>query len=346
MSDSRKKIIGALQKLTFHQNLTEQETYELFEFVLSGELSDVQIAGLMVGLAVKGETFEELAGAGRGMRDHSQKIKAVGSPIVDLIGTGNDVQHTFNVSTVASMVVAGAGCTVAKHGSASIKEVCSSAGVLEACGYDLDAPPEKVEECIAKIGVGFMFSATFHKAFRKTNMINHELGIRTIFNMLAPLGNPAGADCMVVGVFAGELTEKFAAALRNLGVTSAMVVYGHDGMDEISVTSPTRITELRNGTIRTYNIRPEIYFKGEAPSDISDLAGGTPEENAATLRGILEGRIRGIRRDIVLINAAAALYAAGKVNDLHGGIDMAREVIDSGAARKKFEQMIEFMKKT
>ncbi|MDR3108383.1 MAG: anthranilate phosphoribosyltransferase [Planctomycetaceae bacterium] len=342
----RQKVVQALQKLSLRQNLTEQETFELFCYEFEGKLSEVQLAGLVVGLAVKGETFEELAGAGRSLRTYAHKIRITGSPIVDIIGTGNDVQRTFNVSTIASIVVAGAGCTVAKHGCMLVRDACSSADVLESCGYNMTATPEKVEECIAKVGLGFMLSSVFQSGLHNVNKVSVDLGIRTIFNMLAPLGNPAGADSMVVGVFSGELTEKFAAALRNLGVKAALVVYGHDGMDEISISAPTRITELCDGKIRSYNIRPEMYFKGAEPVSPQDLAGGTQEENAQTLRGILNGQIQGVKRNIVLINAAAGLYVAGKVNDLHEGIDMARYVIDNGLAYKKFEQMIEFMKKT
>ncbi|HBT76060.1 MAG TPA: anthranilate phosphoribosyltransferase [Planctomycetaceae bacterium] len=335
----------ALVKIVRRKNLTEAESYVLFQQTISETTPETLVAGLLAGLAVKGETFEELAGAAKALRAQAAKIHVADSPVVDLCGTGGGTYHTFNISTTASFVVAGAGCVVAKHGNVTIGGQCGSADVLAACGFNLDAEPKVVEECIAAVGIGFMCAPKFHTAFQRTYALRRRLGIRTIFNMLGPLVNPAGADCMIVGVFAGELTEMFARALRTLGVTSAMVVYGHDGMDEITVTAPTRITELRNDEIRTYNLRPEVYFPGEKKAEPEDLRGGGPQENATLLRGILDGSIGGPARNIVLLNAAAAIVAAGKAADWREGVAMARHSIKSGFALEKLESMIAFSRR-
>lgn len=340
-SSSVPELFGeALRKIVRRKNLAEAESYELFEHILDGAANESIIAGLLVGLAVKGETFEELAGAAKALRNRAPKVAVPGSPVLDICGTGCDPVQTFNISTTAALVAAGAGCLVAKHGNAAIYGPCGSADVLGACGINLKADRVSVETCLAECGIGFLSTAMFHRSFQQTQGLRRELGIRTIFNLLSPLANPASADCMLVGVFAGELTEMFARALRMMGVVSATVVYGHDGMDEVTICAPTRITELRDGTIRTYNLRPELYFPEDPPATIDDLAGGSAEENARTLRGILDGSLHGPRRNIVLLNAAVALATAGKAADFREGINIARNAIDSGAAIAKLDALV------
>jgi anthranilate phosphoribosyltransferase len=333
-------IQTTLKKIIAGQTLTEEETAKVFDEILSGELTDVQIAGLVAALATRGETYRELAGAARAMRAKANRIQVMGSPVVDIVGTGGDGLDTFNVSTVSALVVAGAGAVVAKHGNRSVSSKCGSADVLEACGVNLDVAPEVVEEAIATIGVGFMFAPKFHGAMRHAVTPRKELGVRTIFNMLGPLTNPAGAGCMLVGVFAPELTEMFAEALRSMGTPRALIVHGEDGMDEITVTGSTRVTELHDDMLKTYDIRPETYFGDVALAE--ELAGGVVQENAQILRGILSAEISGAKRHIVLLNAGAALLAAGKTRTLEGGIEMAAESIDSGRALEKLEELAAF----
>jgi anthranilate phosphoribosyltransferase len=330
-------IPTTLKKIIAGETLTEEETANIFDEILSGNWTPVQIAGLITALATRGETYQELAGAARAMRAKASRIQVMGSPVVDIVGTGGDGLDTFNVSTVSALVVAGAGVVVAKHGNRSVSSKCGSADVLEACGVNLDVAPEVVEETIATIGIGFMFAPKFHGAMRHAVGPRKELGVRTIFNMLGPLTNPAGAGCMVVGVFAPELTEMFAEALRTMGTPRALVVHGEDGMDEITMTGSTRVTELNDGVLKTYDIQPETYF-GEAALE-QELAGGVIQENAKILRGILSAEISGAKRHIVLLNAGAALYAADKTDTLAGGIEMAAESIDSGRALEKLEEL-------
>jgi anthranilate phosphoribosyltransferase len=307
--------------------------------VLTGKATEAQIGAMMAALATKGETFEELAGAAGAMRQNARRIQAMGSPVVDTCGTGGDGAHTFNISTTTAFVVAGAGVTVAKHGNRSVSSKCGSADVLEALGVKLDTPPEIVEEAIHEVGIGFMFAPLYHSAMKYAIKPRQELGIRSIFNMLGPLTNPASAGCQLLGVFAPQLTEMFAQALRLLGGQSAMVVHGHDGLDEISVCAPTRVSELKDGMVRTYDIDPMPYFGQLA--DPEEMAGGDAEVNAAITRDILSGSA-GARRNVVLINAGAALQAAGKADDLRAGIEMAAAVIDDGKATEKLDALVQY----
>lgn len=336
---------AALLKIVRCINLPEKESYELFQGMVDGRAPDTVIAGLLTGLAVKGETYEELAGAARALRARAAKIHVAAPVVVDICGTGGDIRRTFNISTAAALVAAGAGAVVAKHGNPAIALHCGSTDILEVCGVDIQASPETIERCIAVHGIGFMPATTFHAPFRTTLPIRRALGIRTIFNMLGPLVNPAGANCVILGVFSGELTEMVARTLRTLSVASAMVVYGHDGMDEISIFAPTRITELRNEEIRTYNLDPRIYFPGEPPGTFDELCVDRTEENVRILRGVLDGTITGACRNIVLLNAGAALYMAGLAPDPREGIRQARTAIDSGAAIGKLDALIEFTRR-
>lgn len=328
-----------LSSIIQRKDLNENQMAEVMEEIFSGRATDAMIGALMGALATKGETFEELAGAARVMRNVARRIEASASPVVDTCGTGGDGANTFNISTTTAFVVAGCGLTVAKHGNRSVSSKCGSADVLEALGVKLDVDPEIVEEAIATIGIGFLFAPLYHSAMKHAIKARQEVGVRSIFNMLGPLTNPASASCQLLGVFAPELTEMFAQALNLLGVKKALVVHGHDGLDEISICAATRVSELDQGTVRTYDIYPEHYFGQHADPD--SLKGGTVEENAAITRKILDGE-KGAPRDVVVINSAGALMAAGKVDDLKAGIEMAEAAIDSGAAADKLKGLIEY----
>jgi anthranilate phosphoribosyltransferase len=258
---------------------------------------------------------------------------------VDTCGTGGDRAQTFNISTTAAFVVAGCGVTVAKHGNRSVSSRSGSADLLEALGVRLDVPPELVEEAVNEVGIGFLFAPLFHGAMRHAAKARKETGFRSIFNMLGPLTNPAGANCQLLGVFAPELTEMFAQALRLLGAKRAFVVHGQDGLDEITVCAPTRVSELKDGMIRTYDISPEQLLGRTA--DPGELRGGGPAENAAITRAIFAGE-KGPKRDIIVLNGAAALMAAGRAGDFTEGIRLAEEAIDSGAAAAKLDGLVRF----
>ena len=328
-----------LGKIIQRNDLTEAQMSQMITDIFSGNITDAQIGAMMAALATKGETFEELAGAARAMRRKALRIQTSTGTVVDTCGTGGDGAHTFNISTTTSFVVAACGVTVAKHGNRSVSSQCGSADLLEALGVKLDTAPEIVEEAVQDIGIGFLFAPLYHGAMRFAAKARKEVGLRSIFNMLGPLTNPAGANCQLLGVYAPELTEMFAHALQLLGAKRAFVVHGHDGLDEISVCAPTRVSELKDGLIRTYDISPEQFFSEQA--EPADLLGGNPEENAQITRNILNGE-KGPKRNVVLINAAAALVAAGQAEDLKQGIRMAETAIDDGAAANKMEALIKY----
>lgn len=328
-----------LSRIVNRKNLNEEQMSQMITEIFSGNVTDSQIGAMMAALATKGETFEELAGAARAMRRKALRIQTSADTVIDTCGTGGDGAHTFNISTTTSFVVAACGVTVAKHGNRSVSSQCGSADLLETLGVKLDTPPEIVEEAVLDIGIGFLFAPLYHGAMRYAAKARKEVGLRSIFNMLGPLTNPAGANCQLLGVYAPELTEMFAHALQLLGAKRAFVVHGHDGLDEISVCAPTRVSELKDGLIRTYDISPEQFFSELA--EPADLLGGNPEENAQITRNILNGEM-GPKRNVVLINAAAALVAAGKAEDLGQGIRMAETAIDEGAASQKMEALIKF----
>jgi anthranilate phosphoribosyltransferase len=320
-------------------NLSQDKMSSMIDEVFSGQLSDTQIAAMMAALATKGETYEELAGAARTMRRKAMRIQTTAATVVDTCGTGGDSSNTFNISTTTAFVVAGCGVTVAKHGNRSVSSKCGSADVLETLGIKLDTAPEIVEEAVDELGIGFLFAPLYHGAMRHAAKARQEVGIRSIFNMLGPLTNPAAANCQLIGVYAPELTEMFAQALNMLGTRRALVVHGHDGLDEISICAPTRVSELDDGRIRTYDIHPEQFFGDMA--DPEDIAGGDPAVNAEITQSILSGK-KGACRDIVLINTAGALVAAGKADDIRQGIQLAADSIDNGNALKKLNALIQF----
>lgn len=327
-----------LQKLVDRTSLTRAEITLVFDEIMAGRMTPAQMGGFLIALRIKGETVDEIAGAAASLRRHSVLIDTGGVQVVDTCGTGGDGLKTFNISTAAAFVVAGAGVPVAKHGNRAMSSQCGSADVLAALGVNLEAPPEQVAECIRGIGIGFLFAQKLHPAMKHAAVPRRELGVRTIFNMLGPLANPAGARGQLLGVFAPELTEPFAMVLRDLGSKRALVVHGMDGMDEITVTTTTRITELRNGRIETREFDP-LPFIGETYA-LSELAGGTPETNAEILRGVLSCGRKGACRDIVLLNAAAGIMAGGKADDFREALNLARESLDGGRAMEKLDALV------
>jgi anthranilate phosphoribosyltransferase len=328
-----------LAKIISRTDLNETEMSQMITEIFSGDITDAQVGAFMAALATKGETFEELAGAAKAMRRKALRIQSSATTVVDTCGTGGDGAKTFNISTTTAFVVAGCGVTVAKHGNRSVSSQCGSADLLESLGVNLNTVPEIVEEAVQEIGIGFLFAPLYHSAMRYAANARKEVGLRSIFNMLGPLTNPAAANCQLLGVYAPELTEMFARALQLLGTKRAFVVHGHDGLDEISVCAPTRVSELSDGLIRTYDISPEQFFGEQA--DPESLVGGTPDENAEITRKILGGE-KGPKRDVVLLNTSAALVAAGKAEDFKAGISLAEAAIDDGAATDKLKSLIRF----
>ena len=331
-----------LARIIAGKDLDEEQMAAMIDAIFSGEITDAQIGAFMAALATKGETFTELAGAARAMRRRAARIQATAPVVVDTCGTGGDAAGSFNISTTCAFVVAACGVTVAKHGNRSVSSQCGSADLLEALGVVIDADPEITEEALDEIGIGFLFAPRYHGAMRHAMRARREVGLRSIFNMLGPLTNPAGANCQLLGVFAPQLTEMFAQALRLLGTRHAFVVHGHEGLDEISVCAPTRVSELRDGQIRTTDISPETFFGRRA--DPRELRGGSAAENAAITRAVLDGTRRDAARDVVVINAAAALTAAQKAADLAEGTRLAAAAIDDGKAAEKLERLIEYMR--
>jgi anthranilate phosphoribosyltransferase len=323
-------------------NLNQSQMHQMMNTILSGEVTDAQIGAFMAALAAKGETFAELAGAAQAMRKKALRIQTTASTVVDTCGTGGDGTHSFNISTTTAFVVAGCGVMVAKHGNRSVSSRCGSADLLESLGVRLETEPEIVEEAITTIGIGFLFAPLYHSAMRHAAGPRKEIGLRSIFNMLGPLTNPAGANCQLLGVYAPQLTEMFADALKLLGSKRAIIVHGHDGLDEISVCAPTRVSELKDGRIGTFDLLPEQFFGDLA--DPASMQGGDPVENADITRRILSGE-KGPRRNVVVLNAAAALVAADKAANFHEGIKQAEAAIDTGAATDKLEQLVEYTRK-
>ncbi len=338
-------IQEAIGKVVLGKNLTREETAMAMEEILRGEATPAQIGALLVALRMKGETVEEIAAAARVMREHATRIHAQDPRVVDTCGTGGDGAQTFNISTAAAIVAAGAGVTVAKHGNRSVSSRCGSADVLEALGVKLDLAPESVERCLNTVGMAFLFAPRFHPAMKHAAGPRKELGIRTVFNLLGPLSNPAGATAQVLGVFDKKWVEPLARVLADLGVQRGFVVHGEDGLDEITLAGPTLAAEIREGAVvHLAMIQPQEL--GFSPCRAEDLRGGTVEENARILREILEGKLRGAKRDVVLLNASAAIVAGGKAKDLSEGIEKARQAIDSGAALGKLKTLIELGKAT
>jgi anthranilate phosphoribosyltransferase len=340
-------IRKAIAKVIERKDLDEKEMVGVMNEIMSGEATPAQIGSFITALRMKGETIEEISGAAMVMRQKATKIVTgvavdKGEILVDTCGTGGDSSGTFNVSTATAFVVAAAGIPVAKHGNRSISSHCGSADVLEALGVNLELTPEQTGNCVKEIGIGFLFAPMLHGAMKYAIGPRREIGIRTIFNVLGPLTNPAGANVQLLGVYSPDLCEKLAKVLGRLGSLRALVVCGAGNVDELTLTGDTEVADLANGEVRTYTVRPDDV--GLSRARLVDLKGGaTPEESAAILRDTLGGAA-GPRRNMLLLNCAAALYAAGKVPGLKTGVKRAAEIIDSGAALAKLDALIKFSK--
>ena len=327
-----------LAKVMNYQHLTAAEAEQAMHIIMNGEATPAQIAGYLVALRMKGETSEEILGSARAMRAHARRVNVPGAPLVDTAGTGGDGAHTFNISTAAAFVIAGSGRRVAKHGNRAASSRCGSADVLEALGVRIDLSPQQVAQCIEAVGIGFLFAPNFHPAMKHAVGPRRELGQRTLFNLLGPLTNPAGAAYQLLGVYDAALVSTLAQVLMELGAAGAMVVHGYGGLDELSTGGPNRISQMAGSRVDTYELdAAELGLRRAAPED---LRGGQPQENAAILRAILENRDDSPRRDVVLLNSAAAI--AAQSGDLHSALQEAEQSLSSGAALERLEALISF----
>jgi anthranilate phosphoribosyltransferase len=332
-------IQDAIRDLLDGHSLPRDRARETMGEIMRGEATSAQISGFLVALRAKGETADEIAGCAEAMREHMVPVRPTREPVVDVVGTGGDGGNTFNISTTAALVAAAAGAGVAKHGNRAASSACGAADVLEALGFQLEQSPERIAESIDRLGFGFMFARTHHPAMRHAAPVRQELGTRTVFNILGPLSNPAGARDGVFGVYTADLARTYAETLAELGARRAFVVHGDGGLDELSPTGPNLIVEVRDGDVSEAELDPRTL--GFYPADPATLRGGSPQENAAAIHSVFDGA-RGIRRDAVLLNASAALVAAGLAEDLGDGLGAAAEAIDSGAAAARLEELREF----
>ncbi|MCK4951063.1 MAG: anthranilate phosphoribosyltransferase [Gammaproteobacteria bacterium] len=329
----------AIRTVIEGQNLGSEEMSDVMQLIMTGQATQAQIGGFLIGLRMKGETVDEIAAAAKVMRELAAKVDITGPHLVDTCGTGGDGASTFNISTASAMVVAAAGGKVAKHGNRSISSKSGSADVLEAAGVNLELSPEQVAQCVNEIGVGFMFAPKHHSAMKHAIGPRKEMGVRTVFNVLGPLTNPAGAPNQVIGVFSDDLVEPLAKVLQKLGSEHVLIVHAEDGMDEISIAAATHVAELKDGEVRDYFITPEQF--GFERADISNLAADGAEQSLAIIHSVFDNQ-PGPARDIVALNAGAAIYAAGLSDDLGQGIKVAQNVIADGSARAKFAALIAF----
>jgi anthranilate phosphoribosyltransferase len=344
-------ILDALHRIANHrESLSREEARSVMGEILSGGATDSQIAALLVALHMKGETVEEIVGFAEAIRaaavalpvpqDSLVDVSGTGhDALVDTCGTGGDASGTFNISTATALAVAGAGVRVAKHGNRSVTSKCGSADVAEALGVNINLPPARIAACLNEVGIAFLYAPAIHTAMKYVQAARRELRLRTVFNLLGPLTNPAHTSAQIVGVYSDDLVEKLAEALCLLGLRRAMVVHGHDGLDEITITGPTRIAEVRNGQVHAYEVTPEEF--GFRRATLEDIGGGDAKANAEIIRDILRGK-KSARRDVVLLNAAATLVAAGKAETIRDGIPLAEQSLDSGAARAKLEALVRF----
>ena len=344
-------ITGVLHRIVNHrQSLSREEAHAVMSEVLTGQCTDAQIAALLVALHMKGETVEEIVGFAEAIRAAAVPLAAAGDStidvsgterdaLVDTCGTGGDASGTFNISTATALVAAGAGVRVAKHGNRSVTSKCGSADVMEALGVNINLPPTRIAECLKEVGIAFLFAPAMHSAMKYVQPARRDLRLSTVFNLLGPLTNPAQASAQVVGVYSDNLVEKLAEALSMLGLRRALVVHGSDGLDEITISGPTRVAEVRDGQVRSYEVTPEEIGLARAP--IEAISGGDATANAGIIREILSGR-RSACRDVVLLNASAALVAAGKTDHLREALPLAAQSIDSGAAKAKLDALADF----
>ena len=331
-------IKEAIIKLSKKEDLTYQEAETVMDEIMSGQATPAQMSSYLTALSMKGETIDEITASAAGMRAHCIKLLH-DLDVLEIVGTGGDGANSFNISTTSSLVIAAGGVPVAKHGNRAASSKSGAADVLEALGVKITIPPEKSAELLKKINICFLFAQNYHIAMKYVAPIRKELGIRTVFNILGPLSNPAGANMELMGVFDQALVEPLAQVMAKLGVIRGMVVFGQDKLDEISMSAPTSVCEIRDGWFQSYEITPEQF--GYTRCSKEDLVGGTPAENAEITRAILKGEERGSKRQAVCLNAGAALYIAGKAESMEAGVRMAEELIDSGAALKKLEEFIQ-----
>lgn len=331
-------IKEAIEKLVNKQDLTFDEAKEVMNEIMSGETPDTLISAYLVALRMKGETIEEISGSARGMRDNGTKLLH-DMDVLEIVGTGGDKANTFNISTTSAFVAAAAGCKVAKHGNRGVSSKSGAADVLEALGANITVATEKSKELLDKVGFCFLFAQKYHPAMRFVGPVRGEFRLRTIFNVLGPLTNPAGASMEIIGVYEEELVEPIAKVLLNLGVKKGMVVFGQDTMDEITPSAKTTVCEIRNGETKSYEINPEEY--GISICKKSDLEGGDGTENAQVTKDILSGKLQGPKRDAVLLNAGACIYVQNDDLTYEEAINIARETIDSGKAKEKLQDYIE-----
>lgn len=329
---------SAIKKLSEGNDLTVEEAKRVMEILLSGEATQSQIGAVLTALRMKGETIDEIAGFASVLGQKAEHITPKCERYVDLVGTGGDGASTFNISTTAAFVVAAAGLPVAKHGNRAISSKSGAGDVLEELGVKINADPDVVEKCVEETGIGFMFAQTFNKSMRFVGQARSEMGIRTVFNILGPLANPSNAKAMVVGVYDPKLTEKIAGAMKMMGVERAFVVSSEEGMDEISVCSATRVSEIKDGKVVSFKITPEEF--GFKRAEQEDIVGGDASVNAQITRDILSGKLEGPKKDIVLLNAGATLYVGGIAASMEEGIELAKKTLESGAAAKKLEELI------
>lgn len=330
-------IKEAILKLAKKENLSYEEAEKVMDEIMSGEATPVQMSAYLTALSLKGETIEEITASAAGMRAHCIKLLH-DQEVLEIVGTGGDGSNSFNISTTASMVIAAAGVPVAKHGNRAASSKSGAADVLETLGVKITLEPEKSAEILKKINICFLFAQNYHIAMKYVAPIRKELGIRTVFNILGPLSNPAGANMELMGVYEEALVEPLARVMENLGVTKGMVIYGQDKLDEISMSAPTSVCEIRDGKFTSYELTPEQFGYSRCEKDA--LKGGTPQENAQITRDILDGKETGAKRQAVCLNAGAALYIAGKAETMEAGVRLAEEMIDSGAAKAKLEEFI------
>ena len=330
-------IRESIIKLSKKQNLSYEEAEAVMDEIMSGKATPVQMSAYLTALALKGETIEEITASAAGMRAHCIKLLH-DMDVLEIVGTGGDGSNSFNISTTASLVISAGGVPVAKHGNRAASSKSGAADVLEALGVKITIPPEKSQELLKKIGICFLFAKNYHIAMKYVAPIRKELGIRTVFNILGPLSNPAGANMELMGVYDEALVKPLAQVMANLGVTRGMVVFGQDSLDEISMSAPTSVCEIKDGAFTSYVLTPEQF--GYERCTKEELQGGTPQENAKITRDILEGKENGAKRHAVCLNAGAALYIAGKADTIEAGVKLAEQLIDSGAAKNKLEEFI------
>lgn len=334
-------IQRAIEIISRFGHLQPEEAEAVMNQIMAGEATEAQIGAYLMGLRMKGETEAEILGSARAMRANAIRVPTrTNGDLLDTCGTGGDKSGTFNISTTVAFIAAGAGLRIAKHGNRAATSRCGSADVLAELGVNLDLTPEQVGQCIDEIGIGFLFAPKLHPAMKYAIGPRRQVSVRTIFNILGPLTNPAGAQRQLMGVFAPDLTEFIAHVLHGLGSTSAIVVCGYGNLDELTTTGPNRISLLKDGQVRSEDLNPFDY--GLRPAHISNLLGGDPAENAQILRGVLSGEVDGAKRDVVLLNAGAALVAGGAADDIAGGIQLAADVLDSGAALAKLDALIAY----